>query len=66
MSAGEAAGLSCPGCGQDAEFTLPPGQAFCGNENCHVFIWDPRLTGAELMADAQYIRLPPRSEWGRS
>lgn len=52
-------GVRCPGCGQPAELVLVGGgQAFCGNEDCHVFSWDPAKTLAELADDMQQIELP--------
>jgi hypothetical protein len=55
----EPAGLRCPGCQQPAELALPGGlQAFCGNTECHVFMWEPDKTLAELAADSAYIDLP--------
>lgn len=50
----------CPGCGQPPmQFAVPlvPEQAFCGNDQCHVIMWDPTKTLDELVADSQTVNL---------
>ncbi len=53
------AGLHCPGCQQPAAIVLAGGaQAFCGNDDCAVFAWNPTKTIEELAAGMRQIRLP--------
>ena len=53
----EPIGNSCPGCGQPAVIELYR-QSFCGNDDCHVFTWNPTMSLAELATDIGEIRLP--------
>lgn len=46
----------CPMCGQPPQIQLTD-QAFCGNDECRVFMWIPSRTQAENLADA--TDLPP-------
>ena len=57
---GEPRGLSCPGCGEHAAmlFTVG-GQAFCGNPDCLILMWDTSKTLEELAEDVAYIDLMP-------
>lgn len=48
---------SCPGCGQPPKFQLGD-QAFCGNDGCHVLMWNPTMTLDQLAADVQLIDPP--------
>lgn len=32
-------------------------QAFCGNEGCQVFVWNP-LKGVDQLTDANVVELP--------
>lgn len=64
----EPQGLTCPGCGHAAmvltiggALVVDSGQAFCPNEACHVFSWDPSKTLGELADNAQRIDLV--GEW---
>lgn len=41
----------CPYCGYPPVILLYE-QAFCGNDDCKVILWNPRLTPAENLADA--------------
>lgn len=51
--------LLCPVCDQPPIFMLGGGtQAFCGNEECRVFTWDPTLSRDELLDRETQI------EWG--
>lgn len=54
-------GLDCPECGQRAPRVLRD-QAFCGNDQCAVFTWNPRLTAAENVEGSSRITLPGRKE----
>ena len=58
--ASQLAGWHCPGCGQPPmQLSVPlHDQAFCDNNDCHVFMWTPSATVAENMADARMIDLP--------
>jgi hypothetical protein len=53
----EAAGLNCPRCGRLAVFLIGDRQAFCGNDDCSILMWDPSKTAAENEADMQVIDL---------
>lgn len=49
----------CPGCQQLARTVLLGGvQAFCGTEDCHVFMWDPTKSLDELAADVTHMDIP--------
>lgn len=51
-------GLYCPGCREHAALVLTAeGTAFCGNEVCHILMWDPSKTLAELAAGMKTIDL---------
>lgn len=54
---GQPAGLHCPGCEQMAYMILGATQAFCGNDDCAILIWDPLKTPAENMSAMNYIDL---------
>lgn len=51
------AGLICPACEQIAATVISDQQAFCGNDECPVLMWNPAKTLAELMADMHTFRL---------
>lgn len=56
MSAGDPAGLRCPLCSRPPLWLLGGGtQAFCGNLECKVFIWDPTRTVDENLTDVSFI-----------
>lgn len=46
----------CPMCGQPPQILLSD-QAFCGTDDCQVFMWIPSRTARENLADA--VDLPP-------
>lgn len=49
MGSDEPIGLNCPGCNQFASIVMQGGdQAFCGNDDCGVFMWSPSMTYGEL------------------
>jgi hypothetical protein len=50
-------GLLCPGCGEPGQLVISDHQAFCGNDDCWCFMWDPALTFSQAMADASEINL---------
>jgi hypothetical protein len=52
-------GYLCPGCGQVADLVLVGGgQAFCGNDECHVFCWNPAKSLTELFGNMEQVELP--------
>lgn len=48
---------TCPGCGRPPEFGFAT-QAFCGNDDCHVFTWNPTKTLAENLESSSTIEPP--------
>jgi hypothetical protein len=42
---------NCPECGHRPERILGPNQAFCGNGECRIIMWDPKKTRDELCAE---------------
>jgi hypothetical protein len=44
-------GPDCPECGTWAEFLVGDNQAFCGNDDCRILMWDPTMTRAEMAAE---------------
>ena len=56
---------SCPRCHEPPMMVLGAGsQAFCGNEACEVFTWNPRESVVEFEANARPVQvevvdLPP-------
>jgi hypothetical protein len=51
----------CPVCSQPPVFVLGGGtQAFCGNEDCRVFVWDSTLSRDELLARESRIEWEDR------
>lgn len=51
----------CPLCGDPPLVLVGGVQAFCGNEACKAWTWNPSLTRAENMAKINHVVLPP--EW---
>lgn len=51
-------GYTCPGCGWQAELALAGGHAFCSNEDCKVFSWDPTATLVELIESTSALVVP--------
>jgi hypothetical protein len=58
MTGDPPAGTNCPGCEHPAVFLFGDDQAFCESPDCHVLMWNPRLSAAANMADMQQIQLP--------
>ena len=51
---------ACPGCGEPPGLAIPGDvQAFCGNEKCRVFTWNPSITAFENFNDMKRIDLGP-------
>lgn len=50
----------CPLCGQPPVMVFGGGtQAFCGNDDCHMFTWDQTLSRSGNLQAADFIQLPP-------
>lgn len=49
-------GLRCPGCDEPPQLVVTPEHAFCGELDCPVLMFDPRLTDGQL-DEADVIRL---------
>jgi hypothetical protein len=50
-------GETCPRCLRLAQLVVGRAQAFCGNDECDVFVWDPTSTREEFEADATVVDL---------
>lgn len=51
--------MFCPGCERPPRIVLDGGhQAFCGNDECHVMMWDTTMSLEELMREAQTVDMP--------
>lgn len=48
--------IRCPLCGAAAFMVLNPTQAFCGDDECHVVMFNPSLPDGG-MSDPQFIDL---------
>jgi hypothetical protein len=48
----------CPGCDMPPALQLGDSQAFCGNEECRVFTWNPLDPPERFKATAVAIDLP--------
>jgi hypothetical protein len=48
----------CPLCGQLPLFALGPAQAFCGNDDCTLILWNPSLSLDANLTDAKMVHLP--------
>ena len=55
----EPVGMRCHGCGQPPAFVIQPAgtQAFCGNDDCPILMWDPTLSLEQNMANSKEIDL---------
>lgn len=47
----------CPLCGHPPVIIVGTTQAFCEQDTCEVFVWNPTLTPAENLQDAKVIDL---------
>jgi hypothetical protein len=54
---------ACPACGTPAALVISAQQAFCGNDDCRIFMWEPGKTMDELLENLTTIdlRRPPES-----
>jgi hypothetical protein len=48
----------CPLCRQPPLFGFGGTQAFCGNDDCTLILWNPMLTLDENLLDAGVVHLP--------
>jgi hypothetical protein len=48
-------GLDCPGCGRPAAARIIGGQAFCDENDCGMFAWDPDATFEEMAAEGVHV-----------
>jgi len=58
----EPCGPYCPVCDRLAVFIVGDEQAFCGNDDCRVLMWDPTMSVADNMADATEVNLSEGSD----
>ncbi|HEY2088624.1 MAG TPA: hypothetical protein VGH54_21715 [Mycobacterium sp.] len=49
---------TCPLCGKPPLFAFGTEQAFCGNDDCTLILWNPSVTLDENLLDAGVVRLP--------
>jgi hypothetical protein len=52
----------CPLCGELPELIVGISQAFCGNEDCTLFMWTPTKSLDDNLLDAGMIHLPQATE----
>lgn len=55
----------CPRCGQPPKLELGDDKAFCGNDDCDVFCWDPTRTREQFEAEVTELRLDVFDDWER-
>lgn len=48
----------CPLCGHPPRFTVGTTQAFCGNDDCNLIMWNPMASLDENLTDADVVRFP--------
>lgn len=48
---------ACPLCGQFPALQIGEHQAFCGDEDCKVLVWDPAKTREENFANTRVVDL---------
>ena len=48
----------CPLCGQPPRFTVGDSQAFCGNDDCTLILWNPLASLDDNLLDAGVVRFP--------
>ncbi len=56
---------NCPRCGQPPKLELDDDKAFCGNDDCDVFCWDPNRTREQFEAEVTELRLDVFEDWER-
>jgi hypothetical protein len=50
----------CPMCGEPPMMVMGGGtQAFCATDDCEMFTWDPSVSAAQNLANAQRIEITP-------
>lgn len=47
----------CPLCGQPPRFAFSE-QAFCGNDDCTLILWNPSLSLDDNLTDAGVVKFP--------
>lgn len=52
----------CPMCGKPPLFGFGDSQAFCGNNDCTLILWDPSLSLDDNLMDAGVVHLPGEGE----
>jgi hypothetical protein len=45
-------------------FAIGPAQAFCGNDDCTLILWNPMLSLDENLLDAGVVRFPEEGAGG--
>lgn len=48
----------CPLCGGPPRFTVGDSQAFCGNDDCNLIMWNPAVSAEGNLTDAGVVRFP--------
>ena len=49
---------NCPLCGRPPLFAFGNEQAFCGNDDCTLILWDPTLSLDDNLMDAGVVQFP--------
>ena len=53
----------CPLCDEPPVMTLTGNvQAFCGNDDCTILLWNPSLSLDDNLMDAGVVKLPPAED----
>lgn len=51
---------TCPRCNHGPTMVINLGQAFCGEDDCDVLMWNPTLTREQFNETAQEVRITER------
>jgi hypothetical protein len=54
----------CPLCGQPPIFTISGRQAFCGNGNCTLLLWDMSVSRDVNLLNAGTVKFPAPEDGG--
>lgn len=49
---------NCPMCGEPPLFAMGPTQAFCGNDDCTLILWNPSVSLDDNLLEAGVVHLP--------
>jgi len=49
---------NCSLCGQPPLFSFGGEQAFCGNDDCALILWDPSVSLEDNLMDAGVVQFP--------